>query len=139
MKVERAVVDTNVLIGAAITRGEAARLVDRLVAKTTLLMSAACFEELATRLMRPKFDRYVSREEREEFLVELTRIAEWVEITGGLKVCRDADDDKILETAILGAAGCIVTRDADLLVLHPFRGIMILTPGQVIKRLAEQG
>ena len=34
----------------------------------------------------------------------------------------------ILELAVSGRADCIVTRDKDLLVLDPFRGIRIVTP-----------
>ncbi len=42
--------------------------------------------------------------------------------------CRDPKDNKFLELAINGNATCIITGDKDLLVLHPFRGISILTP-----------
>jgi predicted nucleic acid-binding protein len=34
----------------------------------------------------------------------------------------------ILELALDGQANCIITGDKDLLVLHPFRGITILSP-----------
>jgi predicted nucleic acid-binding protein len=33
---------------------------------------------------------------------------------GGLKICRDPDDDEILEAAIQGKAEYLVTRDDDL-------------------------
>ena len=42
--------------------------------------------------------------------------------------CRDPKDDKFLELALNGKATHIVSGDEDLLVLHPFRGIPILTP-----------
>jgi predicted nucleic acid-binding protein len=37
-----------------------------------------------------------------------------VETRGVLKICRDPDDDEILEAAILGKAQYLVTRDDDL-------------------------
>ena len=52
-------------------------------------------------------------------------LAEWVTITGQIRVCRDPDDDKFLETAVSGEATCIVTGDADLLTLDPFEGLRI--------------
>ncbi len=55
-------------------------------------------------------------------------MAEWVTVAGRIRVCRDPDDDKFLETAINGEASCIVTGDADLLALDPFDGLRILTP-----------
>ncbi len=42
-------------------------------------------------------------------------------------MCRDPDDDKFLELALSGDADVIVSGDDDLLVLHPFRGIPILS------------
>lgn len=42
--------------------------------------------------------------------------------------CRDPKDNKFLELAFAGKANCIVTGDKDLLVMHPFRGINIISP-----------
>jgi predicted nucleic acid-binding protein len=42
--------------------------------------------------------------------------------------CRDPKDNKFLELALSGKATHIVSGDEDLLVLHPFRGILILMP-----------
>jgi putative PIN family toxin of toxin-antitoxin system len=43
-------------------------------------------------------------------------------------VCRDADDDWVLATALTGMCDCIVTGDDDLLVLKTLRDIAILNP-----------
>lgn len=61
-------------------------------------------------------------------LVQLDAVSEWVSITGARMGCRDPDDDKLLETAMMGEADCLVTGDQDLLVLSPFRDIPILNP-----------
>lgn len=45
-----------------------------------------------------------------------------------IQACRDPKDDIYLETAVSAQADCIVSGDPDLLALHPFRGIFILTP-----------
>lgn len=50
--------------------------------------------------------------------------------------CRDAKDDKYLELALAAGAAVIVSSDADLLVLHPWRGVRIL---QLAAYLAEAG
>jgi predicted nucleic acid-binding protein len=42
--------------------------------------------------------------------------------------CRDPKDDKFLSLALAAGADCIVSSDADLLALHPYRGIAIVTP-----------
>jgi predicted nucleic acid-binding protein len=63
-----------------------------------------------------------------EFLAVLLREPRLVEVTVHVGECRDPRDNKFLELAISGNADCIVTGDQDLLVLHPFRGISIVSP-----------
>jgi putative PIN family toxin of toxin-antitoxin system len=65
----------------------------------------------------------------QEKLVPLLTKADRVSITGSLTgICRDPNDDFILECALTGNADLIVTGDKDLLSLVSFRGIRILTP-----------
>src|SRR4051794_13557790 len=66
----------------------------------TILVSQATFAELSGVLGRKKFDRYVTREEREAFLAMLLREATVVEITEDVRACRDQKDDKFLELAV---------------------------------------
>ena len=98
----------------------------------TLLLSEALIEELRAVLSRPRFDRYATRSEREEFLRDLIREAPTIAITQQIQACRDPNDDKILELAVNGNADYIVTGDDDLLVMNPFRGIDIVTPAEFL-------
>ncbi len=82
----------------------------------------------------PKFDRYVRPDARAVFLAQLEAVSGWVSIVGATQGCRDPNDDKLLETALQGQADCIVTGDADLLVMSPFQGIPILTPTEQLAR-----
>jgi uncharacterized protein len=59
---------------------------------------------------------------------ELITAAELVEIIDRVTECRDPTDDKFLELAVNGHADLILTGDADLLVLNPFRGIPVVAP-----------
>ena len=86
----------------------------------------ATLEELADVLARAKFDPYVTIEEHQEFLRLLGRIAEMVPIIRTIQACRDARDDKFLELAVNGEANLIITGDAELLDLDPFRGVSII-------------
>jgi len=130
MRVDRAVVDTNVLISAALrSSGAPRRVVEKIRDNNaSLLFSDDTFVELQTRIQRPKFDRYVSTSLRDEYLLQLLAASEWVSITGARLGCRDPDDDKMLETAIMGEADYLVTGDRALLDMSPFQGIPILTP-----------
>ena len=48
--------------------------------------------------------------------------------------CRDANDIRFLALADAAHADVIVSSDQDLLVLHPWRGIAILTPAQFLEK-----
>ena len=130
MRVDRVVLDSNVLISAALSTNGAPRTVVEAVrsAGGVLLFSQETFDELRTRYLRTKFDNYVSREGRIVYLAQLETISEWVSISGATLECRDPDDDKLLETALTGKADCLVTGNRDLLVMSPFRHIPILQP-----------
>ena len=135
MATERVVLDTNVLISAAlIASGKPFAVLRHVIDTCDLILSNETLEEVATRLMRPKFDSYVSQSARQAFLADLAAAAEWTSITGTMHICRDPDDDKLLETALTGCAQWLVTGDADLLELDPFRGVSILTPRAFLER-----
>jgi putative PIN family toxin of toxin-antitoxin system len=91
--------------------------------------------ELAQVLSRPKFDHYVSREERMLFLAELGGRAKFVPIIRIVRECRDPKDDKFLEVALNGRADVIITGDADLLGMHPWRGIAVLSPAHFLGKV----
>lgn len=130
MKAERLVLDTHVLISAALQPNGSPRAVVEMIraARGVLLFSDETFDELQTRIHRAKFDTYVSHNRRSVFLVQLEAASEWVSIIGAKLGCRDPEDDKLLETALMGEADCIVTGDQDLQVMSPFHHIPILSP-----------
>jgi putative PIN family toxin of toxin-antitoxin system len=138
MKADRVVLDTNVLISATlIAGGTPARAVDTLHAsRAVLLFSEATRLELETRLLRPKFDRYLSLQNRRAFLAQIDAISELVPIDGIPMACRDPSDDKFLETAVNGDADCLITGDHDLLVMRQVGDIPILSPQDFLARTA---
>ena len=127
--------DTNALIGRLLLPASIpAQAVRRAIAEDQLLASDATIMELADVTARPKFDPYVTISERQEFLRLFSRIAERIPIVHLVRACRDPRDDKFLELAVNGEAHLIIAGDADLLALHPFRGIDIVTPAAYLAR-----
>lgn len=133
MEPRRFVLDSNVLISAALFAESIPRAaVDRVRRDSVLLFSDPTWAELVSRLERSKFDRWVSRQARLAFIEALLEFSETTEITGAEMGCRDPSDDKFLETAEAGGAVAIVTGDADLLALHPWQEIPIVTPADFL-------
>src|SRR4051794_6777547 len=136
----RTIIDTGVAVSAVLLpRSVPRRAFDVAATRGRLLVSAATIAELDEVLRRPKFNRYVAEEKRLEFLAALVREAEVVEVTEILNECRDPKDNKFLELALSGRASHVISGDADLLVLHPFRGIVIVTPQDFLARMRGSG
>ena len=135
---QRWVIDTNTLISSLLLRESVpAQAVKKALETGDLLVSDATLEELATVLSRPKFDKYLSSKDRKNFFTLLSRVAIRVEIIREITACRDPKDDKFLSAAISGNADAVVTGDEDLLQLHPFLGIPILTPKKFLEEWSE--
>ena len=77
---------------------------------------------------RPRFVRAVTAARRTRILDVLRGNAVWFTPAERVADCRDAKDNKYLELALAAAAGAIVSGDADLLVLDPWRGVRVLKP-----------
>lgn len=135
MTPERVVLDTNVLIsGLLSTTSAPANAIEHAITSGQLIASAETLRELMSKLLSPKFDRYVTRERRDALLLRLAPLIEIVEIVQTVRMCRDPTDDKFLEAAVNGRADVIVSGDRDLLELNPFRGIAILSPTAYLDR-----
>ncbi|MEZ2228616.1 MAG: putative toxin-antitoxin system toxin component, PIN family [Microcoleus sp.] len=133
----RFVVDTNVLISALLFNNSVPfRAIELAEKQGMILYSEATLNELEQVLNRKKFNKYLSLEDRQVFLLKFISASELVSITEKIAVCRDEKDNKFLELAVSGNANVIVTGDLDLLVLNPFQAVEILTPDIFIDRFS---
>jgi hypothetical protein len=139
MRVERVVLDTNLLISAALApQGKPRRVLTWVRTNARLIASLPLLKEVRTRLERPKFRKYLSVEDAERFVLDFAAVCEKPALSGSIRVCRDPDDDMVLETAVAGRADCIVTGDQDLLVLDPFQEIRILVPANFLREVGAE-
>lgn len=130
----RLVFDTNIIISALLFDGsKPSKAFDIGINQGVLLFSLSTLAELEEVLWRNKFDRYISYEERKQFLTGLILQSTPIEINETISECRDPKDNKFLELAVCGKANFIISGDEDLLVLNPFRNIQIITPDSFLK------
>jgi putative PIN family toxin of toxin-antitoxin system len=138
----RAVIDTNILVRALINRAGTVRpMLTALDAGLyTVVLSAALLTELTRVLRRPRMrTRYgIAEDDIRDLLQLLIRHGEIVMPTRTIQVCRDPRDDMFLEAAVAGGADVIVSGDKDLLVLHPFEGIPIVSPAAFLTMLDDR-
>jgi len=130
----RIVLDTNIFISSFFWGGNPRRIMERIIdGKDKLFICKEILHEIASVLARPKFnisDEYIAR-----FVHSIEEVAHNIALIGVVQhVCRDSNDDKILECALLANADHIITGDADLLTLEDFRGIKIVTAFEFITK-----
>ena len=126
------VIDTNVWISGLLTRtGTAALLTRYVIQEGQAVFTTPTFTELKDRIWRPKFDRYVTLEQRKRLLSDIESSGLWVEVPPAISAttfCRDAADDMFIHTAHAAQSNWLVTGDDDLLCLHPLGSLQILSP-----------
>ena len=73
-------------------------------------------EEIADVLNRPRIkEKYrINDTDIKELLVLIEERSQYVLLSGDITICRDIDDNLIIETAIKGQAEFLVTRDDDI-------------------------
>ena len=103
MRVERVVLDTNVLISAALSPSGSPRAVVEATraANGILVFSQETFDELRTRILGPKFDGYISREGRALYVAQLEAVSSTppgsspeLAVDGDLSVLRGAREGR---------------------------------------------
>jgi len=121
--------DTNVLISAILDiKSPSATALLKARRQGRLLVSYEIAGEYLSVFSRKKFDKWISFENRIYFIDNIIENAMLVNITQQVSACRDNKDNMFLSLAISATANCIVSGDKDLLALHPFNGIPILSP-----------
>jgi uncharacterized protein len=121
--------DTGVLVAGVFWRHEPYRCVQAWVRGVlTLAVSEGIFSEYERVLREVKAQEGFTTE-LEPWLESIRRTALWV-VPARLTepVCRDPNDDLMIEAALAAGARTIIARDADLTVLERPFGIRVLTP-----------
>lgn len=135
----RVVVDTNVFVSSLLSPDStSAKALRAVLLRCEILSSHQTFEELTRIFERHKFEKMAPVMERRRALDALARSFLFITIDQKVAECRDHNDNQFLELALCGKADLIITGDHDLLVLHPWRGIPVLTPAQYLASWASE-
>jgi putative PIN family toxin of toxin-antitoxin system len=122
--------DSGVWVSAIRFGGVPRQAIVKALSQDKIIICAEIENEIV-RIMRRKFA--VMENEvcvrMEIFLQKSKRVPVAGKLSG---ICRDPNDDFILECASIGRADCVVTGDKDLLSLGSYGTIKILTPRQYL-------
>ena len=125
------VFDTNVILSAFITHGLSTRVLDICIDYHQLFISEFIYNEVVEKL-KHKFKIKTAQIKKVKKFLEnsFTFIKPESEIPS---LCRDKDDNNILQLADYINAHIIITGDKDLLDLKLFKKIEIITPRQFME------
>lgn len=137
-----AVLDTNVLVSAAIKAGGIpAQIIAYSEEHFIWLTSEYILEEagdvLARKHIQTRYRQRVTETRRNEFFTEVRRAAIVVEVKSVLSVSSDVKDDPVLASAVDGSANYLVTGDKGLLELGTYQEIQIVTPAEFLEILSK--
>jgi uncharacterized protein len=136
----RVVLDTSTLVSAALRIGSVPyQALSESLGRWDVCASAETLAELEQVLGREKFDRYLDRASRHEFVALIRRSVHLFGVQNADLMavdppCRDSRDNQFLALALAAEADVMISSDEDLLVLHPWRGIPIVTPAEFLSR-----
>jgi len=148
VKVYRIVLDTNIFIRSILSpKGLGAKIVDLWkLKKFVLLLSYDLLDEIADVLLNPKLMlKYnYSFKDVESLIVLCKKQAVIIKPAVVIQICRDPDDDKIINCAIMGRPHYLVSGDADLYddknvkrILFEY-GVQIIKPERFIEIFKEE-
>jgi len=144
-RIRRVVFDTSTLVSAALRPGFTPHLAWlKALSDCDVFASPETLGELELVLERSKFDRYLKREQRQLFATNVRRRVLILKVpdldpNSAGPASRDPEDNKFLALALAAEADAIISSDEDLLVLHPWQGISILSAAQFITANSLEG
>ncbi|MBI2594030.1 putative toxin-antitoxin system toxin component, PIN family [Candidatus Daviesbacteria bacterium] len=125
--------DTNVWLSALYFSGKPAQIVHLIEEKKiTSVTSEFILNELKEKMVddfkTPSFAANGT-------IAYIASISELVSLQGMDFELRDSADNQILETAVAGKCGFLITGDKDLLTLGKYNSLQIVTPAQFLNKI----
>lgn len=125
----RIVVDTNLWVSMALGSKIVVQQMLQVIQNNNIFIftSADQLEELTETLAKPKLQKYLTKSRTQQLFDLFWLKVQIINVHSQVKVCRDPKDDYLLNLAKDAQAHCIISGDADLLVLNPIDNLKILT------------
>ncbi len=132
----KAVIDTNIVFAALANRkGAAFKILQRFFQKQfDWVNSSQTLDEYQGVL---SVSQKISPTSLQIFLYLLQKRSILIQITDTLHICKDPDDDKFLETAIVGEADFLVTKNLKHFPRKSYQGVRIVNVAAFLKELEK--
>ena len=126
------VLDTNIFISAILYKGTPFKVLQLCIVKNEIRIAISP-ELLAELIGKLKYKFGIANQTLENLKTEIESGALYVLPEYKTRICRDADDNAIIDLAICAKAGFIITGDKDLLSIKTYKKIKILTAAEFLE------
>lgn len=135
MRSKKIILDTNLWISFLISRKftQIDQLIDS--KKVTLIFSDELIGEFVEVVSRPKFEKYLSKNDIEKILNYFDQYGKLIKVKSTVKICRDEKDNFLLNLSIDSKADYLITGDNDLLILDKIERTRIMNFTEFIKHI----
>lgn len=131
----RIVLDTNVLISAVGFGGKPREILNLVLDDQIRVVTSPILLAELEDVIHKKFPSLSN--DFNKLSIQIKKKFRMVKPKETIEILKDIEDNRVLEAAIEGKCGYIVTGDSDLLILKTFREIKILTPDDFLKELQD--
>ena len=132
------VIDTNVLISAGLLpHSKTASVLTLALNHFSIAQNEGTWQELQTRILRTKFDKYFGLEGRVRHIVTIARSVTFFDPHAVESASPDPDDNMFLALAVDAGAKVIISGDPDLKDLKTHKGIRILSPTEFFEEFSQ--
>ena len=144
MQKNKVVVDTNILISAFVFDGDIEEIVKKIFSFSEIYVSPELLKEYRETPMKLESEGKIDSYQLEILIAGIAAFvsnSKLVILKKKLSICRDSEDNMLLECCLVSKADFLVTGDKDLLEIAPFclpqglHNLKILTPHQFLKLL----
>lgn len=124
---EKIILDTNLWISFLISKKF--NQLDKLIEtnRITFIFSVELIQEFIDVASRSKFNRYFSKSDVNRILELINKYGRIIDVESDIKLCRDEQDNFLLNLAKDSGANFLITGDADLLELKEISSTKIVT------------
>ena len=121
------VLDSNIFISAFYWGGKPQQILDRIVlGLDELYITNEILDEIEEVMARPNFK--TAPQTIDVYIKAIEKIGKKIFTSGKITgICRDKDDDAIIECGVLPSADYLITGDNDLLVLEKYETMKIVS------------
>lgn len=98
--------------------------------KVKIYFSEELFEEIVKVIDYPRIQKIIPKNKFYELISLLDKKIIFIKPDCKINDCRDIKDNFLLELAVTAQSDYLITGDNDLLVLHPYRNIRIITASE---------